>query len=86
MINVPKKFFITFLLIVILLASILLMNSTVFSKNENYDAIKIAEGSVYVYEIMPDNESLSNILSKSFFESHVKDLNSYLDVNEINYI
>jgi len=86
MINAPKKFFITFLLIVILLASILLMNSTVFSKNENYDAIKIVEGSVYVYEIMPDNESLSNILSKSFFESHVKDLNSYLDVNEVNYI
>ncbi|MGC8948419.1 MAG: hypothetical protein ACP5OK_03680 [Thermoprotei archaeon] len=85
---ITRKFLAIFSLLIVLLLIVIITVSGLISNEGNYvnrSTLKIAEGSMYVYEIIPYKLS-SNNLCKLVFESNIRKLNPELDVNKINYI
>lgn len=72
---------ITMLVIILSIVAGIYTMSYVYSNG----SLRIAEGSTYVYEIMPNSNSSSG-LSNFIFESHVKRINSHLNPNNYNYL
>lgn len=78
------KFILKIFTIVLLVIVILFVVAVGFFTVSGY-SLKISEDSTYVYEILPKDLTSNDSLSSFLFGSHVKDLNSHLNANDVNY-